>query len=90
MQQDLNVINRESIGILRDLDPKIKAEMEMLSQAYPSRMMTAEDRVKFDAENLPKYSEALKNVSDETLLVYMSGWAGIDKSISDNKLLEKE
>ena len=88
--KELDVINRESLYLLRELDPKIKQDFAKLDNAYPDHMMTAEARKVFDEKHLPLYAETLKEVSSETLLMYQSGLGIIRGTVGEAKLIEKE
>ncbi len=88
--KELDVINRQSLFLLRDLDPKIKQDFAKLDNAYPDRMMSEEERKVFDEKHIPLYAEALKNVSSETLMMQLAGVTGIPGSITNAELIEKE
>ena len=88
--KELDVINRESLYLLRELDPKIKQDFAKLDNAYPDHMMTAEARKVFDEKHLPLYAETLKEVSSETLLMYKGGLGIVHGTVSEAKLIEKE
>ena len=88
--KELDVINRQSLFLLRDLDPKIKQDFAKLDNAYPDRMMSEEERKVFDEKHIPLYAEALKNVSSETLMMQLAGVTGIPGSINKAELIEKE
>lgn len=91
MQKELNVINSQSLFTLKELDPKVKSDMNALNQIYdPNKLMSIEDRAKYDREQLPKYAEALKGVSDETLLMFLGGTEMTSSSISNSRVINKE
>lgn len=70
---ELSVINRNDLFFVKNADPEVMRGMQQLNEAYPSVLMTDEERLRFNETAVPAFREALRGVNNRTLAVYAGG-----------------
>lgn len=70
---ELSVINRNDLFFVKNADPEVMRGMQQLNEAYPSVLMTDEERLRFNETAVPAFREALREVNNRTLAVYAGG-----------------